>query len=118
MYVLDDVLAQALKHPQLAPPQGCAYVSRTGERCIVGTVLHLVGVDNDTLMAYGNSERIIHRRDLHDVIAESFGAAALTVLQCAQSAWDEPMDLHHRESAPAIVDRYLDWSGFNVEEEC
>lgn len=49
MNYTQELIEKALHDPNLAPPGGCTYVNSSGKRCIVGTVLHLAGVEDAVL---------------------------------------------------------------------
>lgn len=70
-------------------PGGCCYVYATGGRCIIGEVLSLIGIKDDTLEelnGWGNIDRIHENHQLPSNI--SLPKDAIEILYVAQSAQD------------------------------
>lgn len=82
-----ELIKLAAKSPNLSEPGACQYVDLTGNHCIVGEVLSILGVSNKTLIDKGNTIDIENRSDLREFV-ESKGLS-LDLLASAQKAFDE-----------------------------
>jgi hypothetical protein len=95
-----ELIERAAKSPNLSAPGRCQYVDPNGKHCIVGEVLSILGVSDETLIGKNapkacdvseyvsnNQASIDLRKDLLDVI--ELNNLSLELLASAQKAFDD-----------------------------
>jgi hypothetical protein len=105
----EQLIEEALHHPELAPPGGCLYVNNAGCRCIAGTVLHLAGVSDDILKGRDWNVDGTHRNSGDDPNELSFTKDARNDL--VQEAEIRYLDTE------AIRDAQREWDGNEIFDD-